>query len=660
MKVTRILFFRFDIKKGGWMTTTWVFPKTAPFQVQGRDLSEDNFAQEERSSLEILMREALQNPLDARSSDTTGPVKVRISVLKPGEFDEGYLANLIGDEFGNRLLASGGEPLPSISQASVLVLEDFGTTGLQGRWDNQDADGSGENWNAFWFREGEGAKSAVGSNGRAGQGKITYYRVGAARSVFGMTIRKSDGKSLLMGRSAFRRVYPYKESKFLRHSFWSTGKEQPLPVTDAGEISEFVNAFHLTRASEPGLSLVIPFPIEFDLDLALRTVITEFYFPIAYGNLEVTLDGEVIGADNVEEVAMRVLPDQLAKERKSCFSQGFRALARSVIADEKAGVVPTQLKAGWDKSAMLKEEAFEDGVLEKLRSNMEKGERVSVRCPVTVRPKIGDVIQTWFDVHLEVPEELDRTEEAYIRRDLLIGSESHLAGSVYLQKSRGLTLVLNSELSAFLADAEEPTHLKWNGSRPRLAEDYSNPQATLRAVRNAAPRILALISNGVIKRDIRALARYFAKPAEEGKPKSPGGSKQGDKSPTQDKPNDDAVRKPFKITTGPEYVQVKPNGTAAPAVSELPIECVLELAYEGLDQDPFKAYDPFDFDLSDTKLHKIEGAGISLIDRRNNRIRFSIVDPDFVLEVPGFDSNIRLRARLNYTEKSDGATISEE
>ena len=642
------------------MTTAWVFPPTAPFQVQGRDLSEDNFAQEDRSSLEILIREALQNPLDARSPDNKGPVKVRIRVLKPGEFDHTYLAMLTDGEFDDRLVASGGDALPKISEASVLVLEDFGTTGLQGHWNDQNADGNGENWNAFWFREGEGAKSAVGSNGRAGQGKITYYRVGAARAVFGMTVRKSDGKSLLMGRSAFRRVYPYKGQKYLRHSFWSTGREQPLPVTEVGQILDFSNAFHLTRTGEPGLSLVIPYPIDFDIELALRTIITEFYFPIAYGNLEVTLDEEVVGASNVEEVATRVLPDKLAREKKSCYTEGFRALARSVITDEKNGVIPTQLKAGWEKSASLKEDSFEVGVLATLRSKMENGKRIAVRCPISVRPKGGSVIQAWFDVHVEVPEDLDRTEEAYIRRDLLIGSESHLAGSAYLQKSRGITLILNSELSAFLADAEEPTHLKWNGSRPRLSEDYLNPQATLRAVRNAAPRILALISNGVIKRDIRALARYFAKPADEGKPKAPGGTKLGDKDPTPETPKENSIRKPFKIIAGPDYIHVKPNGSAAPEAKDLPIQCELELAYEGLDQDPFKAYDPFDFDLADTKTHKIEGAGVKLIDRKENRIRFEVIDPEFVLEVPGFDLNIRLRARLNYTEKNNGQTISEE
>jgi len=57
-----------------------------------------------------------------------------------------------------------------------------------------------KNWNAFWFREGEGAKVS-GSNGRAGQGKNHLLPdLGAARAVLGLTVRRSDGKCLLMGR----------------------------------------------------------------------------------------------------------------------------------------------------------------------------------------------------------------------------------------------------------------------------------------------------------------------------------------------------------------------------------------------------------------------------------------------------------------------------
>lgn len=644
------------------MTATWVFPPAGQFQVQGRDLSEDNFAQEERTSLEILMREALQNPLDARASDNNGPVRVRLRVLQARDIDPNYLDRLVPSEYRERLEASGGESLPSLAAATALVIEDFGTTGLQGTFTDLNADGSFENWNAFWFREGEGAKSAPGSNGRAGQGKITYYRIGAARAVFGYTIRHSDRKTLLMGRSSFRRVYPFGGSgKFLRHSFWSVDPEQALPESDPNALEAFRRAFRLARTTEPGLSLVIPYPYEFDAKAAVRTIISEFYYPIARGRLEVAIGDTTISATNIDTIAGVVLPDDEAKRRRSAFTKGFRGLVQKVIEDQKSGAFPTVLNPGWEKSSSLEDKDFPSGSVQDLRDRMENGQHIFVRCPITVKQKKGETVSTWFDVHLEVPDELEKTEEAYVRRDLLIGSESHLAASSYLQKARGLTLIEEEAISAFMADAEEPTHLKWNASRPRLAEDYSNPGATVRAVRLALPRLLAFLSGGIVKRDRKTLARFFSKPATEGTRHVPGGGRQGEKDTTPNKEElPEPVRKPFRLVTGTNTIRVLPNGSVAPKSGDLPVVCTLEVAYEGLDQNPFRNFDPFDFDLVDEQAYPVSLKGIRVLDKVGNRIEFEVTDPEFALEVAGFDSNIRLRARLNYTEKSDGTAVDAE
>ena len=145
------------------MSASWFFPPIEPYRVQGRGIAEDNFAQEARSSLEILMREALQNPLDARSVRKPGAVRVVVRLLSPGQFDRKYLESLVSADYVSRLEASGGEVTGlDTGKACVLVVEDFGTTGLLGTFEDSTIDGSLENWNAFWFREGEGAKAGMG------------------------------------------------------------------------------------------------------------------------------------------------------------------------------------------------------------------------------------------------------------------------------------------------------------------------------------------------------------------------------------------------------------------------------------------------------------------------------------------------------------------
>lgn len=644
------------------MPASWFFPKIGPWRVQGRGLAEDNFAQEARTSLEILVREALQNPLDARAKTNTGPIRVVIKRLLPGQFDRAYLQSLITEDYADRMGAAIGNGAGlDFETASVLVIEDFGTTGLLGTHVDSTVDGSGENWNAFWFREGEGSKSALGSNGRAGQGKVTYYRIGAARAVFGLTVRESDGNNLLMGRSSFLHTYFHRGVKYERDAFWCFQKEgQIFPTDDPGDIDVFRRAFVLQRDGDTGLSLVVPFTEEFDETEVVRTVISEFYFPILRGRLDVKIGDMEITGENIDAVAEHVFTDEIARQKGSSFTKGFRTFVRGVVEDETTGKMPVDLKSGWEKNASLKEDVFPDGVLDDLRSALVTGGRISVRFPLTVRPKKSTPVSTWFDVHLQIPDDLDRAEEAYIRRDLLIGSELHLAGSTYLQKARGLTLIEDDSLSAFLADAEEPTHLKWNGSRPRLAEEYQSPKEVVRSVRQALPRLLTLLSGGIMTRDVKALARYFTKPAEQGTRHTPGGkdTKGKDTKPIVDPP--EPKRKPFRLDTGVDWVSVCPNGSVKPVKENLPISCVLEVAYEGLDQDPFSSYDPFDFDLADNKANEAECKGVSITERKGNRIEFEVMDPDFILKIGGFESNIRMRARLTYKEKEDGATIGAE
>jgi len=634
----------------------WKFKIVPTYGVRGRNTSEDNFAVEERTSLQILIRESLQNSLDARAGDNTGAVKVRISLLKPGAFDGTYLAKLITPEYRERLASLSGHYLPVADNASVLVLEDFGTTGLEGTWNDGHVDGPTENWNAFWFSEGEGAKSTRGSNGSAGQGKVTYYHISDARAVFALTVRHTDRSSLMMGRSVFTRDYPYADTKFERYAFWCCGPgDDRLPETSVREQEEFLRAFGLKRKDSPGLSLVIPYlSSEFNLHEALVTVLTEFYYPILRGRLEVTLDGISLDAGNVERIAEDRLTDDEVHQNRSSFTGGFRNLVRYAIDNEESDA-RVELVSPLKNMSEFSLESFPEGAVEVLRDRLDRGEIISIRCPLFISRKPSAEMRTQFDIYIQVPDILEREELAYIRRDLVIGLERPRPAN--LQRVRVLTLIKDDQLSAFLADAEEPTHLKWNSKRPQLAANYRNPDRALSIVRNAAARILLLLTKSQGQRDVKVLAQYFKRPAVEGKATQSGGAALGQKSPAPPREFPVPVPRPFRIDVDTHSIRVLPNGSHAPDVKDLPVSCVLELAYEGLDQNPFKAYDPFDFDLADMP---VSFFGVQVISKKNNRLKFDIVELRFLVEATGFDPNLRLRARLSYTEKKNEEPDNEE
>lgn len=388
------------------MAISWFFPLIAPHRVQGRGLAEDNFAAEERKNEEIMGREGYQNALDAREPESEHGVRVSLRILTSDQIDTDYLRELLTPEYGARLDASiEGSVKFTFSQARVLVIEDFGTTGLEGAFVDSTIDGDGENWNAFWFREGEGAKSGRASNGRAGQGKVTFYRIGQSRAVFGLTVRQSDSKSLLMGRSSFRRDYSFNDQKYERDSFWCfRSNDHILPMMDASPINKFRASFNLQRTTEPGLSLVIPFPTQFGLVELVRTAIADFYLPIARNRLEVQIGDEIINASNLDTKADQALSDATAREMRSSFTKGFRSMVRNVLDIRQKDEPLVTLHKGWEKTATISEASLPDGSLEVLRAAMDHGELISVRFPVSVKPKQAASIDTWFDVHLQVPE----------------------------------------------------------------------------------------------------------------------------------------------------------------------------------------------------------------------------------------------------------------
>ena len=636
------------------MNYSWKFPLTQAYVKRGRGTVIDNFNQEDKTGLEILVREALQNSLDA-ALPTTKTIQVEVKVLQKEEFDNQYLKNILTPEYLSRLKSTGSGSNIDMLNPSVLVIEDFGTIGLIGDYLDNDADGPKENWNAFWHTEGEGSKGSIkGSNGGAGQGKITYIQIGSARCVFGLTLRSSDNKTLLMGRSEFIGTYRYESDKYLKDSYWGVhSSNAPHPITDEGSLKEFIKAFDLKRNGEPGLSLVIPLPFELKIDEIKKTIISEYYFSIASGRLSVRIGSALIEEKNIDQIADDIFTDQDARDRKSSFTKAFRKLVRTAIELTKKNSPSAELIVGWNKDQTLKETSIKNGNIDDLRELVDKEEIVHIRCPIQITPRNDKPVDSYFDVFIQVPEDLEKVEEAYIRKDLLIGSEAHLTKSSYLQKARALTLVSDPALSSFLVDAEEATHLKWNSKREKVRDAYRDAATTLSAIRQAAPRILSLLTNSGGKLDMKALAKYFTKPSDDSKKKGPG--KPTPRSPDIKPPViivPESSKKPFTLSTTPDSVRILPNKKFSDNKSDYLSSCTIEIAYEGLDQNPYKNYDPFDFDLGDGKAHQFLAKNVSIKERKNNKVHFEVIDPDFFLEIQGFDPNLRFLARLNYEQKS--------
>lgn len=630
----------------------------------GRSLAENNFAKERRDWLPIFLREVLQNALDARVSKAK-QVKVVLSYCELDGRGRELINQLVPQEHLQRFVQSvphRHDTIPGITDC--LVVEDFGTTGLTGTFDDPDADGPGQNWNAFWFREGEGGKEGGSGNGGAGQGKITYFSTSGIRTIFTYTVRNDDNLSALFGASSFLRDYIYgpEHRKWKRDAYWGLWQKRgdqtlALPLCELSAITDFTSCLSLKRTSnETGTSLVIPEPKAFDDNVAVQIVLAEFFVPILRGDLAVTIGDVDIDKSTVNALADARLSDERARELDTCTTKGFRDFMSQAIINSSEGMLVASRSV---KSASeIGEDCFQQEQLASLREALESEKMVSVRFTTTVKPKNRESVNCAVDVHLMLPFGLERPEQAVIRKDLLIGDEPIGQGKLR-QRARGLTLICDDELSKLLLNAEEATHLRWNARLPRLGEYYKDGPEVVAFVRNAASRLLDVLLNSDQKRDFKLLAKYFSAAGEPSRNEA-----KGKKTPKGKQPptvNDIPPPKPklLSIEALHDGCRIRPARLAALADCKLPLAVSVEFAYEGLDKDAFAEYDPMDFDVGDASF-KLQASGCDVAKRAFNRVEFDVTSQDFDFSLSGFDKNLRLRMRLKYEEAEDATTYNAE
>lgn len=643
------------------LKSQWDYLRPGPGR-SGRSLSENNFAKERRDWLSILLREILQNALDAGTPNT--PVTVALKVHSLDAEGKAFVAHLLPPEHLARFQESVPQlridSVPSIQ--SCLVVEDFGTCGLTGTFDNPDRDGSGENWNGFWFREGEGGKEGSSGNGGAGQGKITYFSTSGIRTIFAYTVRSTDGQQAIFGSSSFMRDYSYMDIRWKRDAYWGRYRGEGLdrihmPDLTSETIGLFREHFHLERdSSKPGLSLIIPSPKTVSMDEAIEITIAEFFVPIYRGDLIVNIGGTVLDKGTISALADEKLSDERARALHTCTTKGFRDfLERATVRSQKNEVVVAKVVT---KAGEYSDASFDAADLDAMRSAIGEEGLISVRVPVPVKTKKGEVENCYFDVHLECPYGLEYPEQAIVRKDLLIGEEP-VGGGKLRQRVRGVTLIQDTSLSRLLLTAEEATHLRWNTRLPRLSEYYRSGPEVVAVVRNAMTKILDVLTGGDQKKDFKLLAKYFSAPGAI--PTIPTKGKKSSKGKNELKTADIPPPKPklLSIKTEVDGCLIQPAKADALLNSKLPISVTAEFAYEGLDKDAFSEYDPLDFDLDD-KEFLVSCSGCQIDQRGLNQVSFSISSPNFSFRINGFDKNLRLRVRVNYKEVEDATLIDAE
>jgi hypothetical protein len=188
------------------MTLTWRFNKMRPSDKAREPIQGEFFATDAISNPgEALVREGIQNSLDARRNDENVMVRMRVTGVDAAFARDAATPFLNGLCEHLRAPGNGLGAIPGHDEnCRVLVLEDFGTTGLTGdprEWRPQS--GSKNHFYHFFRAEGRSDK-ADKDIGRWGIGKQVFPRSSRINTVFGLTVRSDDRKRLLMGMAVLK------------------------------------------------------------------------------------------------------------------------------------------------------------------------------------------------------------------------------------------------------------------------------------------------------------------------------------------------------------------------------------------------------------------------------------------------------------------------
>ena len=187
---------------------------------------------------------------------------------------------------------------------------------------------------------------------------------------------------------------------------------------------------------------------------------------------------------------------------------GLMDLARWAIQQPKEKLI--QLKEPPPgKRPKLTEDLFDPEQLESIRRDFAEGCQPAFHIPVAVIKQSEDKIShTGFSVFLERDEKLDRPEDHFIRQGITIPEVSSLKH----KGIRAIVSITESDLSAFLGDAENPAHTQWERNSKKFKSKYKFGPATLDFVKSSPRELVKILTQPKKGRDEDLLKHIFSMP----------------------------------------------------------------------------------------------------------------------------------------------------
>jgi hypothetical protein len=597
-----------------------------------------------------LIREGIQNSLDAGGGK---PIHVRIVLAVDKEsLKAEAAATWLGDAWQHFCADKNGlRDVPNTPiDCPYLVFEDFGTTGLVGDV-NQAFDEPGVKNAFFYFFRAEGRSSkGEADRGRWGVGKHVFPRSSGISTVLGLTVQSDTNKKLLMGHTILKsHRQPGAVAPFTPDGYLGVRPDNlVLPITDEAALEKFTSDFHLSRGTEPGLSLVVPYiDSEFTVEHLKSAIVAGYFHPILKGQLKVTVgtpnEEFLVDKQSLVDVAIALA------ETDHHDILDFVDLAEYTV-DQKDDEIVELENCNPTGAPAWSRELIPAGQLKKLSERLQKGDKVAIRAHLNVREKGKAPAPAHLDIFLR--------KDGYEHGRAIFIREGIIVSDVRASRTRGIrsmVLIEQGPLATLLGDSENPAHTQWQKDSSNFKGKYAYGKSYIDFVTRLAWNLVTTLQEQDDEVNKNLLVDFFSLPTDEedikrpeDKPKEKKGPKAEDDPDLKVEPRKrrfriQRVARGFAITRGD--VGTKP-----------PARLIVKAAYDVRKGSPLKRYDAADFVFNkapialDPAPHGLEISSLS-----ENSLVADISDPDFRLTMIGFDPQRDLFVSVRIDEEEEDA-----
>ncbi len=609
-------------------------PSTGILMADEVGLEHEFFATETLGGItDVLVREAIQNSLDAASDEK---VRVRF-ILNRADIEARRLylddlwPHLEASRDSNTVLPARTEPF------RFLAVEDEGTRGLEGdpRQDEDDTQTNTKNDFYYFWRNVVRSRKETVERGRWGLGKTVFAFASRLNAFFGLTYRRSDRRTLLMGQSVLK-IHRIEGKRYRPYGYYGLHEGGlTLPIGNLPEWQEFARRFGLRRRG-PGLSVVIPYPDEeITGEVLVESVLRHYFYPLLEGKLEVEIEE---GAGVSVVLHSECLEREIQRNTGLSHLLSLVKLARWGLSPEGESIATLALPPA-GRAPRLTEELFGPADLERLRRRYDNAQRIALDVRLWIEAIGNSPRETKFRLLIERDAEDQKTEGHFVRQGITVENPK-------ARRPRGvrwIVVVNDGILSAFLGDAENPAHTEWQRSSPKFKAKYLRGPSTLDFVRAVPMNIESILSRPSLGRDPDLLRNIFSLPKDSTGPapvrRQP--SEDGDEESTPEEiilggPGSNQALLLSRVRTG-----FRLRGKAG---KEVPRRLEVIAAYDVLRGNPFQRYSPLDFRMDRSIAVQLSGSRV--VSRHDNRLELEIESPEFEVLVTRFDEKRDLRVKV--------------